>query len=64
MSADEVDIPTYVRLLWHGDGDVRPGPRRSLDPHEISAAGVRLADNGGLAAVSMRCTATWRPSAS
>jgi len=55
--ADEADIPAYAQLAWRGDHEVRPGPRRSLDMHALAAAGVRLADTRGLAAVSMRTVA-------
>jgi AcrR family transcriptional regulator len=55
--ADEADIPAYARLAWRGDHEIRPGPRRSLDVHALAAAGVRLADARGLAAVSMRTVA-------
>jgi AcrR family transcriptional regulator len=47
-------IPGYVDLAWHGDDGRRPGPRRSLQLRAIAAAGVELADQGGLARVSMR----------
>jgi AcrR family transcriptional regulator len=47
-------IPEYVDLAWHGDDGRRPGPRRSLHLHAIAAAGVELADQGGLGRVSMR----------
>jgi AcrR family transcriptional regulator len=47
-------IPDYVNLAWHGDDGRRPGPRRSLQMRTIAAAGVELADEGGLGRVSMR----------
>jgi AcrR family transcriptional regulator len=47
-------IPGYVDLAWHGDDGRRPGPRRSLQIRAIAAAGVELADQGGLGRVSMR----------
>jgi AcrR family transcriptional regulator len=47
-------IPDYVHLAWHGDDGRRPGPRRSLQMRAIAAAGVELADEGGLSRVSMR----------
>ena len=47
-------IPDYVDLAWHGDDSRRPGPRRSLHMRAIAAAGVELADEGGLGHVSMR----------
>jgi AcrR family transcriptional regulator len=53
-TASSMGIPDYVLLAWHGDDGRRPGPRRSLHLHEIAAAGVKLADEGGLGRVSMR----------
>jgi AcrR family transcriptional regulator len=47
-------VPDYVDLAWHGDDGKRPGPRRSLQVRAIAAAGVELADEGGLSRVSMR----------
>jgi AcrR family transcriptional regulator len=47
-------IPHYLDLAWHGDDGRRPGPRRSLHIGAIAAAGVELADQGGLGRVSMR----------
>ena len=52
--ASAVGIPDYVHLAWHGDDGRRPGPRRSLQMRAIAAAGVELADEGGLGRVSMR----------
>jgi AcrR family transcriptional regulator len=49
-----VGTPGYVDLAWHGDDGRRPGPRRSLQIRAIAAAGVELADQGGLGRVSMR----------
>ena len=49
-----MSIPDYVELAWRGDDGRRPGPRRSLQLGEIAAAGVALADEGGLGHVSMR----------
>src|SRR3984885_12374674 len=49
-----MDVPEYVDLAWHGDDGRRPGPRRSLHLQAIAAAGVELADEGGLRLVSMR----------
>jgi AcrR family transcriptional regulator len=49
-----MSIPGYVELAWRGDDGRRPGPRRSLQLGEIAAAGVALADEGGLGHVSMR----------
>jgi AcrR family transcriptional regulator len=47
-------IPDYVELAWHGDDGKRPGPPRSLHMKAIAAAGVELADQGGIGKVSMR----------
>jgi AcrR family transcriptional regulator len=52
--ADTSDIPEFLELAWHGDDGRRPGPRRSLDLRAIAASGIALADDAGLAAVSMR----------
>jgi AcrR family transcriptional regulator len=51
---DPADVPDYVDLAWHGDDNRRPGPPRSLQMRAIAAAGVELADEGGLSRVSMR----------
>jgi AcrR family transcriptional regulator len=53
-TASSMGIPEYVDLAWHGDDARRPGPRRSLQLRAVAAAGVDLADQGGLAGVSMR----------
>lgn len=50
----EIDIPDHLRQLWSGAGPDRPGPKRGVDLHTIAATGVRIADESGLAAVSMR----------
>lgn len=51
---DDLDIPAYATLLWRGDEEIKPGPKRSLDMHALAQAGIRLADAAGLEAVSMR----------
>jgi AcrR family transcriptional regulator len=53
-ASDEADIPAYAELLWRGDEETRPGPKRSLDVHALARAGIRRADAAGLDAVSMR----------
>lgn len=50
-------VPGYLVAAWHGDAGRRPGPRRSLDLRTIAVAGVALADDGGVACVSMRSVA-------
>jgi len=58
-SATETDlIPPYLRLLWHGEDDTRPGPKRGIDLRTLGAAGVALADAEGIGALSMRRLAT------
>ncbi|MET3808019.1 AcrR family transcriptional regulator [Nakamurella sp. UYEF19] len=53
-AAGDAGIPLYLRLLWHGEEAGRPGPKRGADLTTIADAGVRIADNEGLSAVSMR----------
>jgi AcrR family transcriptional regulator len=52
--ADGSSVPGYLAIAWHGASDKRPGPQRSLDLRAIAAAGISLADEGGLEGVSMR----------
>lgn len=54
----DLDIPAYAEMLWRGDEEPRPGPKRSLDMHALARAGVELADTAGLDAVSMRTMST------
>ncbi|MGC4940980.1 TetR/AcrR family transcriptional regulator [Kribbella sp. DT2] len=42
-----------LQQLWGLEGPARPGPKPTFHISEIGAAAVRLADAGGLAAVSM-----------
>jgi AcrR family transcriptional regulator len=51
---DTTGVPDYVHLAWHGDDSRRRGPQRSLEMRAIAAAGVELADEGGLSRVTMR----------
>lgn len=53
-AADTGDLPGYLVTAWKGDERARPGPRRSLNLRAIAAAGIALADEGGLVSVSMR----------
>ena len=53
-AAEGVEIPLYLQLLWRGEHNSRPGPKRGVDLQTIADAGVTIADNDGLAAVSMR----------
>lgn len=52
--AGDVELSPFLRLLWHGEDNSRPGPKRGADLPTIAAAGVRIADAEGLSAVSMR----------
>jgi AcrR family transcriptional regulator len=54
----DVEVPLYLRMLWHGEDSSRPGPKRGVDLTTIADAGVRIADAEGLAALSMRRLAT------
>ncbi len=49
----EVELPRVLQQLWGLEGPARPGPKPTFHISEIGAAAVRLADAGGLAAVSM-----------
>ena len=57
-AADDVTIPLYLQLLWRGEDNSRPGPKRGADLPTIADAGVKIADSEGLSAVSMRRLAT------
>lgn len=59
QEAEPPHIPAYLALLWHGDQSdgQRPGPKPGIDLHQVAAAGIRLADAGGLTGVSMRAVA-------
>lgn len=47
------DLPRVLRLLWGHEESPRPGPKPGLSIHAIAQAAVKLADAGGLGAVSM-----------
>lgn len=58
MAADEtpitdIPIPPRVQRLWGIDTPTRKGPRPGLSRDEIAASAVAIADEEGLAAVSM-----------
>lgn len=57
-AADLPALPVYLQVLWRGEDGTRPGPKRGVDLRSIGAAGVKVADADGLAAVSMRRVAT------
>jgi len=52
-SADASGLSPGLARLWGFDRGSRPGQRPSLDIRQIAAAGIAVADEGGLAAVSM-----------
>jgi AcrR family transcriptional regulator len=49
----EIELPRVLQQLWGLEGPARPGPKPTFHISEIGAAAVRLADAGGLGAVSM-----------
>ncbi|GAA1551488.1 TetR/AcrR family transcriptional regulator [Kribbella lupini] len=53
METNEVELPRVLQQLWGREGPARPGPKPTFHISEIGAAAVRLADAGGLGAVSM-----------
>ncbi|GAB2598554.1 TetR/AcrR family transcriptional regulator [Kribbella endophytica] len=53
MEMSELELPRVLQQLWGLEGPARPGPKPTFHISEIGAAAVRLADAGGLGAVSM-----------
>lgn len=51
------DLPRYLQLLWGVESSGRRGPRPGRSIEEIGAAAIALADESGLAAVSMKSVA-------
>jgi Tetracyclin repressor-like, C-terminal domain len=52
-TADEVQIPRSVALLWGLPPPTRRGPKAGLSVEQITRAAIEVADAEGLAAVSM-----------
>lgn len=50
---DETDLPRVLQRLWGIEGPARPGPKPAFQLSDIGRAAIKLADAGGLAAVSM-----------
>jgi AcrR family transcriptional regulator len=50
---DETDLPRVLQRLWGIEGPARPGPKPAFQLGDIGRAAIKLADSGGLAAVSM-----------
>lgn len=48
-----VELPRVLEQLWGIEGRQRPGPRPAFHISDIGRAAIKLADAGGLAAVSM-----------
>lgn len=47
------ELPRVLQQLWGIEGRQRPGPKPAFHISDIARAAVKLADAGGLAAVSM-----------
>ncbi|WP_433162074.1 TetR/AcrR family transcriptional regulator [Kribbella sp. CA-247076] len=50
---EETELPRVLAQLWGIEGRQRPGPKPAFHLGDIGRAAIRLADAGGLAAVSM-----------
>jgi AcrR family transcriptional regulator len=50
---DESDLPRVLQQMWGIEGRSRPGPKPAFHISDIGRAAIKLADAGGLAAVSM-----------
>jgi AcrR family transcriptional regulator len=50
---DKVELPRVLAQLWGIEGRQRPGPKPAFHVSDIGRAAIKLADAGGLAAVSM-----------
>lgn len=50
---DESELPRVLQQLWGIEGRSRPGPKPAFHISDIARAAIKLADVGGLAAVSM-----------
>src|SRR6266542_4042354 len=53
MDTNAGELPRVLELLWGRDQSGRRGPKPGMTIRDIGAAGVRIADADGLAAVSM-----------
>jgi AcrR family transcriptional regulator len=51
------DLPSGIALTWGARPERRLGPRPSMTVEEITAAAIAVADEGGLAALSMAAVA-------
>jgi AcrR family transcriptional regulator len=57
VQPDLKDIDPRMRLLWNEPAPPKRGPRPTLTLPMIAAAGIELADEGGLDAVTMEAVA-------
>jgi len=55
VTVDEtaVELPRVLQQMWGIQGRARPGPKPAFHISDIGRAAIKLADAGGLAAVSM-----------
>ncbi|MEV5965205.1 TetR/AcrR family transcriptional regulator [Kribbella sp. NPDC051952] len=55
ITVDEAmaDLPQVLQRLWGIEAPARPGPKPAFQLSDIGRAAIKLADAGGLAAVSM-----------
>ena len=56
-SPDELELPRAVALAWGVAANPQRGPKRELSIERIVETAIELADDGGLAAVSMSAVA-------
>ncbi|MEU8224602.1 TetR/AcrR family transcriptional regulator [Kribbella sp. NPDC048915] len=50
---DESELPRVLQQMWGIEGRSRPGPKPAFHISDIARAAIKLADTGGLPAVSM-----------
>jgi AcrR family transcriptional regulator len=50
---EEIELPRVLQQLWGIEGRSRPGPKPAFHISDIARAAIKLADVGGLNAVSM-----------
>src|SRR4051812_2013517 len=50
---EQVELPRVLQQLWGIEGPARPGPKPAFQLADIGRAAIKLADAGGLSAVSM-----------
>lgn len=53
MSETAEDLPRVLQQLWGLEGPARPGPKPTFHISDLARAAIKLADAGGLGAVSM-----------